>query len=184
MAFRKKADGAPDWSNEIVVTTNDDIEFVVPKSAAVLAKVLQDILVDTDGTDETIIPITNVDAATLETVAPYLHHYADKEVKPIEKPLRAPLTDLLNEWDRDYVYKTLFQSGDEKRHECLFKTLMAANFLGIEPLRDLCCAAIANMLRGKTPEQIMEVFNVTEPFTPEEEAQVDEEFPWLKEAEQ
>lgn len=46
---------------------------------------------------------------------------------------------------------------NEKDHGLLFATLLAANFLGIEPLRDICCAAIANMLRAKTPDQIMEV---------------------------
>ena len=85
-------------------------------------------------------------------------HYAEP-LKPvvIDKPLKAPLKELLPDWDKDYVYTKLFQNDNEKEHELLFKTLMAANFLGIDPLRDMCCAAIANMLRGKTTEQIMDV---------------------------
>ena len=92
-----------------------------------------------------------------ESVADYLVHYVDPN-KPavLEKPLKAALPELLNDWDKEFVYKKLYKNGNEKEHGLLFATLMAANFLGIEPLRDLCCAAIANMLRGKTPEQIME----------------------------
>ena len=101
--------------------------------------------------------------ASLESVADYLVHYIEPN-KPavLEKPLKAALPELLNEWDRDYVYKKLYKDGNEKEHGLLFATLLAANFLGIEPLRDLCCAAIANMLRGKTPEQIMEVCSISE----------------------
>eukprot|EP01006_Ploeotia_vitrea_P006176 TRINITY_DN12462_c0_g1_i1.p1 TRINITY_DN12462_c0_g1~~TRINITY_DN12462_c0_g1_i1.p1 ORF type:complete len:203 (+),score=35.74 TRINITY_DN12462_c0_g1_i1:48-611(+) len=170
-----------DHTKEVILTTSEGKEFVLSRDALKLSKILRDILEDSPGDEETVIPVNNVDAATLQCVAPYLERYATQEPNTIDKPLRAPLQELLNDWDKEYVYKTLFRDGDEKQHEPLFKTLLAGNFLGVEPLRDLCCAAIANMLRGKTPEQIKEVFGVTEDFTPEEIKQVEKEYPFLKE---
>jgi len=173
------------FSTDIVIQTNDKQEFVLPRNAIFLSKLLTDLLQDggDEGEDstQTTVPLANVDGPTFASVADYLVHYIDP-VKPavLDKPLKSALPDLLIEWDKDYVYKRLFKDGNEKDHGLLFATLLAANFLGIEPLRDICCAAIANMLRAKTPDQIMELFNITEPFTPEEEANVDRQYPWIK----
>eukprot|EP00993_Chasmostoma_nieuportense_P004699 NODE_5355_length_666_cov_53.589981_g5192_i0.p1 GENE.NODE_5355_length_666_cov_53.589981_g5192_i0~~NODE_5355_length_666_cov_53.589981_g5192_i0.p1 ORF type:complete len:214 (-),score=77.54 NODE_5355_length_666_cov_53.589981_g5192_i0:23-601(-) len=173
-------------AQEIVLQTNDDVEFVFPLSAIPLSKLLNDLLQEVSAEDaQTTVPLANVDATTFESVAEYLVHYIEPNRPAVlEKPLKAALPEMLPDWDKQYVYTKLFKDGEEKAHELLFKTLMAANFLGIEPLRDLCCAAIANMLRSKTPEQIMEVFGVTEPFTPEEERAVEAQYPWLKEAQE
>jgi S-phase kinase-associated protein 1 len=171
------------FAEEIILQTNDKKEYVIPRSAIALSKLLNDLLQDvSDDEQQTLVPLANVDAPTFESVADYLTHYIEP-LKPvaIEKPLKGPLKDLLPSWDKEYVYNKLFKGDNEKDHELLFKTLMAANFLGVEPLRDLCCAAIANMLRNKTPEQIMEVFNVKEPFTPEEERAIEQQYPWLTE---
>jgi S-phase kinase-associated protein 1 len=171
------------FAEELVLQTNDKREYVMPRNAILLSKLLSDLLQDVSDDDQrTVVPLANVDATTFESVAEYLTYYIDP-IKPtvIEKPLKAPLKDILTPWDKEYVYNKLFKGDNEKEHELLFKTLMAANFLGIESLRDLCCAAIANMLRGKTPEQIMEVFNVKEPFTVEEERAIEQQYPWLVE---
>eukprot|EP01012_Entosiphon_sulcatum_P025767 TRINITY_DN31133_c0_g1_i1.p1 TRINITY_DN31133_c0_g1~~TRINITY_DN31133_c0_g1_i1.p1 ORF type:complete len:187 (+),score=48.42 TRINITY_DN31133_c0_g1_i1:37-597(+) len=181
MSFRRLEGEDKAGAEDVVLTTSDNVKFAISKKSINLSKVLKEIIDDVASGEEANVPLANVDAATLECVAPFLTHYTDAAPEPIEKPLKAPLPELLPEWDKGYVYGQLIKNGDEKQHEMLFKTLMAGNFLGIEPLRDLCCAAIANILRGKTPEQIMEVFGVTEPFTPEEEKAVEEQYPWLKE---
>ena len=35
--------------------------------------------------------------------------------------------------------------------------------------RDVGCKTVANMIKGKTPEQIRQTFNIVNDFTPEEE---------------
>ena len=79
--------------------------------------------------------------------------------------------------------------------------------MDIKPLLDLTCATVASMIKGKTvsnyimesallasvlltltlflysqPEEIRTTFNITNDFTPEEEAQVREENKWCEEA--
>ena len=62
--------------------------------------------------------------------------------------------------------------------EKLFELILAANFMDIKPLLDLTCAAVASLIKGKTPEEIRKTFNIVNDFTPEEEAAVREENKW------
>jgi hypothetical protein len=48
----------------------------------------------------------------------------------------------------------------------------ASFYLDIKPLVELCCKAIANCIKGKSPEQIRSTFNIVNDFTPAEEEQV------------
>lgn len=50
--------------------------------------------------------------------------------------------------------------------------LQAANYLDIKGLLDVTCKTVANMIKGKTPEEIRKTFNIKNDFTEEEEAQV------------
>ena len=53
-----------------------------------------------------------------------------------------------------------------------FLTLQAANYLDIKGLLDVTCKTVANMIKGKTPEEIRKTFNIKNDFTPAEEEQV------------
>ena len=50
--------------------------------------------------------------------------------------------------------------------------IKAANYLDIKGLLDVTCKTVANMIKGKTPEEIRKTFNIKNDFTEEEEAQV------------
>ena len=56
--------------------------------------------------------------------------------------------------------------------------LQAANYLAIEDLVDLGCTAVADKMRGKTPEQIRVAFDIENDYTPEQEAEVRRENAW------
>ena len=45
---------------------------------------------------------------------------------------------------------------------------------------DLTCKSVAEMIKGKTPEEIRKHFNIKNDFTPEEEAQVKKENEWCE----
>lgn len=54
----------------------------------------------------------------------------------------------------------------------LSSSFQAANYLDIKGLLDVTCKTVANMIKGKTPEEIRKTFNIKNDFTEEEEAQV------------
>lgn len=56
----------------------------------------------------------------------------------------------------------------------------AANYLDIKPLLDVGCKTVANMIKGKSPEEIRKTFNITNDFTPEEEEQIRRENEWAE----
>jgi S-phase kinase-associated protein 1 len=56
--------------------------------------------------------------------------------------------------------------------------LQAANYLNIKGLLDLTCQTVADMIKGKTPEEIRKTFNIKNDFTPEEEEEVRRENQW------
>ena len=43
---------------------------------------------------------------------------------------------------------------------------------------DVGCKTVANMIKGKSPEEIRKLFNIVNDFTPEEEAQIKKENEW------
>ena len=55
---------------------------------------------------------------------------------------------------------------------CVCVCEQAANYLDIKGLLDVTCKTVANMIKGKTPEEIRKTFNIKNDFTPSEEEQV------------
>lgn len=63
----------------------------------------------------------------------------------------------------------------------LFELILAANYLDIRGLLDVSCKTVANMIKGKSPEEIREIFNIENDFTKEELEQVRKENEWCEE---
>lgn len=123
--------------------------------------------------DSTEIPLPNVKAAILTHVVKFLAYNAATPFKEIEKPLKsADMKELTTTWHADFV---------DVDKNLLFELILAANYMDIKPMLDLCCAKVASMMKGKTPEQIRATFNITNDFTPEEEATVAAENKWAEE---
>ena len=57
-------------------------------------------------------------------------------------------------------------------------SLQAANYLNIKDLLELTCQTVADMIKGKTPEEIRRTFGIKNDFTPEEEEEVKRENQW------
>ena len=49
---------------------------------------------------------------------------------------------------------------------------------GVRTCRQLCCQTVADIIKGKTPEEIRAYFHIKNDFTPEEEEEVRRENQW------
>ena len=62
--------------------------------------------------------------------------------------------------------------------DTLSHLFQAANYLDIKGLLDLTCQTVADMMKGKSPEEIREMFNIKNDLTPEEEEEIRKENAW------
>ncbi len=65
-------------------------------------------------------------------------------------------------------------------NENLYKLIMAADYLGIQPLLNLCSAKIASLIQDKTVEEIRINLGIVNDFAPEEEAKVRSDNKWVE----
>lgn len=131
-----------------------------------------------DGGDGSLtIELPQISSETFKQVVYYLNHRKDDPpAAEIPPPAAAGPTEEkkipeFTEWEKEF-----FGNLDQQQ---IFQLIYAANYLNISSLLNASCGAIANSLLGKTPEQIYEMYKVTEKLTPEEEEEIRKENPWL-----
>jgi S-phase kinase-associated protein 1 len=122
-----------------------------------------------DAASENGIPLPQVTGAILDKVLQYCHHHVNDPAPAADKDTRD--TEIVG-WDAEFV---------KVDQAALFELILAANYLDIKPLLDLTCKTVANMIKGKTPEEIRKTFNIKNDFSPEEEEQVRKENSWCEE---
>ncbi|ODN99433.1 E3 ubiquitin ligase complex SCF subunit sconC [Cryptococcus wingfieldii CBS 7118] len=121
------------------------------------------------------IPLPNVSSSVLTKVLEYCDHHKNDplpaaDANDADDSRRK--TSEIGEWDARWI---------QVDQEMLFEIILAANYLDIKPLLDVGCKTVANMIKGKTPEEIRKLFNITNDFTPEEEEQIRKENEWAEE---
>ncbi|KAL7751910.1 hypothetical protein RI367_002432 [Sorochytrium milnesiophthora] len=176
----------------VVLTSSDGVAFTVDRAIAERSVLLKNMLDDIgagndDGAEgaadeaaenQTPIPIPNVLSRVLKKVIDYCEHHKADPLPTAEEPDGYNLDDRarnrsddIEEWDAEFI---------NVEQELLFEIILAANYLDIKPLLDLGCKTVANMIKGKTPEEIRKTFNIDNDFTPEEEEQIRKENEWAE----
>jgi S-phase kinase-associated protein 1 len=97
------------------------------------------------------VPLHNVTAKILGKVIEYCQYHTDNPIPKADDSKGEKRTDDISPWDKNFC------SVDQAT---LFELILAANFLDIKPLLDLTCKTVANMIKGKTPEEIRKTFNI------------------------
>nr|GEX85879.1 SKP1-like protein 1B [Tanacetum cinerariifolium] len=146
----------------IILKSSDGETFKLDEMVALESQTIKHMIEDECA--DTIIPLPNVTSRILSKVIEYCKKHVEApktEDKVIEEDLKSFNTD--------------FMKVDQGT---LFDLIMAANYLNIKSLLDLTCQTVANMIKGKTPEEIRKIFNIKNDFTPEEEEEVRRENPW------
>jgi S-phase kinase-associated protein 1 len=160
---------------KVWLASNDSANIEVDRVVAERSMLIKNMLEDVG--DESInqsnpIPIPNVNEAVLRKVIEWCDHHRNDppQAQDDESDARKKTTDI-EEWDQKFM---------QVDQEMLFEIILASNYLDIKPLLDVGCKTVANMIKGKSPEEIRKTFNITNDFTPEEEEQIRRENEWAE----
>ena len=157
---------------KITLISSDSQKLEISAKGAMRSELIKD-SIEGSKDDHIEFTVNNVKGDVLKKVAEYLEHYKNEEPKLYEKPLpSANLKDCVDEWDFNFIDIPI---------DDVFKIILAANYLNIQSLLDLACAAVAALIKGKTTDEIRQILNITNDFTPEEEQQIIEEHKWCME---
>jgi len=157
----------------ITLVSNDNASITVDRAVAERSMLVKNMLEDLgDGVLSTPVPIPNVNEAVLRKVIEWCeHHKHDPVASPDDDSDTRKKTTDIEEWDQKFM---------QVDQEMLFEIILAANYLDIKALLDVGCKTVANMIKGKSPEEIRKTFNITNDFTPEEEEQIRRENEWAE----
>uniref|UniRef100_A0A060T3R6 E3 ubiquitin ligase complex SCF subunit n=1 Tax=Blastobotrys adeninivorans TaxID=409370 RepID=A0A060T3R6_BLAAD len=161
-----------DSEPKVKLCSSDGVEFEVDKKVATKSMLIKNMLDDLGDDDDNAIPIPNVSSTVLKKVLEYCEYHKDDPMnieEPVDRSKRS--VENISEWDQKYL------NVDQ---EMLFEIILSANYLDIRPLLEVGCKTVANMIKGKSPEEIRKTFNIQNDFTPEEEAQIRRENEWAE----
>ncbi len=106
----------------------------------------------------------------------WCQYHKDDPPPPEDSDNKEKRTDDIPSWDVEFLkvdQGTLFELILVSVHHVIDAFgIQAANYLDIKGLLDVTCKTVANMIKGKSPEEIRRTFNIKNDFTPEEEEQV------------
>eukprot|EP00884_Botryococcus_braunii_P011024 jgi/Botrbrau1/19923/Bobra.0059s0040.1 len=152
---------------EVKLVSSDNAVFVAKREMLMDASgMLRNLLEDLPLAGE--VPVQNVTGSILAKVLEYINAH-EKEEKEGGEPKPKMSEEELKTFDAEFV------NVDQST---LFEIILAANYMDCKNLLDLTCLTVANMIKGKTPEEIRKTFNIVNDFTPEEEEEVRRENQW------
>ena len=155
-------------SNEGEVFT---VETEIAKKSGTIRNMLEDLGMEEDADNEEAVPLPNVSTNILKKVIQWSTHHKD-EPTPVDDENKEKRTDDISSWDLDFL---------KVDQGTLFELILAANYLDIKGLLDVTCKTVANMIKGKSPEEIRKTFNIKNDFSPAEEEQIRKENEWCEE---
>nr|GLL45766.1 SKP1-like protein 1A [Ipomoea trifida] len=149
--------GANNGEKTVTLRANDGEEFAVAESVVALSHTIKFVLEDSTMGETSVIPLFKVDGKTLAKILEYCKVHTAVGKTDAEK----------EEFDRKFV---------EVDQAELYALLIATNYLGISELQEKLVRRVADMITGKTPEEIRETFNIKKDLSPEEEEEIRETF--------
>jgi len=152
----------------ITFQTNDNKEIEFYINIAKLMIIVKSAMEDAD--DDGVMPLPNINSNILEKVMDYGKMWltmTDEQKNDIKQA-----TNNHTEWEKKYF---------DIPQETVFELIIAANYLQMQILLDASCKFIASLISGKTTEELREIFNIENDYTPDEEQAMKEENAWAYE---
>lgn len=161
---------------KVILQSSDNrsfpVEVEIAKMSTTIKTMLEDLGVNSEEGKEEKIPLPNVRGEILKLVIQWAEQHQNDPPAPEDEDTRERRTDDISQWDQDFL---------KVEQAILFDMILAANYLDIKGLLDVTCKTVANMIKGKTPEEIRRTFNIRNDFTQAEEDQIRKENEWCEE---
>ena len=159
-------------SSDIKLILKDGKEISITKKASELSELLKSAI--NDYPKETSFPLNELDEKNAELIKEYLEHFNGEPPKEIEKPISSnDIKNLTDEWSSNFIDKISLEE--------LTNLTVAANYMGINCLLDLCCAKVATLCKDKNEDEIFKMFKINETFSEEEKNKIKNENKWIEE---
>ncbi|RLN00624.1 SKP1-like protein 4 [Panicum miliaceum] len=148
----------------VTLISSDNGRFEVPEAVAIQSQTIHHMI--EDGCTDGGIQLPNVTAKVLARHASSPDAAGSSAAASADA---ATASKDLESFDREFV---------DVDQAMLYDLVLAANYLNVEGLLDLICQKIADMIKGKSVEEIRRKFNIKNDFTTEEEAEIRRENEW------
>ena len=125
------------------------VDIEVAKMSDTIKTMMDDLGIE-DGKEE-LVPIPNVDGPVLKMVIEWAKHHKDNP-HPVEyAESKGKFGRNIPEWDKKFLNVS---------QDVLFDLILAADYLDVKGLLDVACQSVANMIKGKSPEDIRKLLNI------------------------
>ncbi|KAK7363602.1 hypothetical protein VNO77_05750 [Canavalia gladiata] len=149
-------------SKKINLISSDGDVFEVDYAVALMSKTIRDVIESNPGSDTDSI---NIPVSLSREMLGKVTEYCKKHTEASNSNYDEYISNVdLNDWDAKFI---------DVDHQTLFNLVLSSNYLNMQSLLDLASNKIADIIKGKTPEEIRKFFNIKDEFTPEEQ-----EFSW------
>jgi S-phase kinase-associated protein 1 len=156
-----------DYEGPVTVAADDGSERVLKdKDVWQQSETIMEMVKDTDPGDT--VPLHAVPKEALDKVVEYMEKMAAFKAENASDEMKQT-------WTNDY--KKSMEAQDQL--PLLFQTMTAANFMNVKTLLDELCKFVAEMIAQRTPNEILDYFNIKKDATYEEEQALIATHKWI-----
>jgi S-phase kinase-associated protein 1 len=141
----------------VTLVSSDGVAFSVPLKVANLSIFVSMMTDEYDASDYEfeIIPVMLVPSNVLSMIIEFMHYYHTDPMITIEKPLISNhMGDVVQPWYDIFIERV-------KHENMLYDIVNAANYMYIQSLLDLSCAAVAMLIHEKNVSEVMNELYIT-----------------------
>ena len=151
------ANGEVEYVSDLSADINSVEKVVVPRDLLEEAKTIKDMIDDPDIVQPDIIPVSGVETKDLSDIFKLI-----EKIVEVFGPEPAKEEDKKDEAKKLIIWNFVdsLRNAGPNPMATLFQLILTANVLNSKRALDLLCEQVANMIKGKTPEQIRETFTI------------------------
>uniref|UniRef100_D3TKL6 SCF ubiquitin ligase skp1 component n=1 Tax=Glossina morsitans morsitans TaxID=37546 RepID=D3TKL6_GLOMM len=161
----------------------DNEIFIVDIQTAKCSGTIKTMLEDCgmEDCDNIVVPLPNVSSSILRKIMEWASHHKDDKSTADDDDDDDDNDDDDDDGDNDEDNHSAWDADflDMARFD-LFALIRGANYLDVESLLSAACRTAADMLKGKTAQEMREMFKIKNDLTPAEEADLRKINGWLE----